>query len=463
MMRLLRFAQHSALLALLLAVTSALPAHAAPVCARVKIEILQELALERIAFDARLIVSNDTPDQNLENFSVTVNIKDETGADASGLFFVKVMSLNNISAVDGTGSIPPQVSAEVHWMLVPSPGAGGTTPTGKRYFIGGDVNYSVTGVAQNMTLMPAMITVRPQPELVLEYFLPREVWADDPFTDAVEAPIPFTLGVRTLNSGYGPATNLTITSGQPKIVENKQGLLIDFRLLGSAVNDAPVSPTLNLALGTLAPQTCSTGRWEMITTLSGKFVDFSASFTHASELGGTLTSLIRQVNTHFLTHEMLVDLPGSDTIRDFLAYDDPNGDRTPTSIYTSDCQHLPVNIPQDAAVVGAPTPQNPTVTVTTTVISGWMYAKVLDPANGKLRLTSVSRSDGKVINLLNAWISEEKPTGKQADPPPSTSISSITTRPGAMYSVMNRPRWTRRLRSRRSSSKSPNTAQIPCM
>src|SRR6185369_419610 len=149
-----------------------------------------------------------------------------------------------------------------------------------------------------------MITVRPQPELELDYFLPREVWADDPFTDAVEPPIPFFLGVRTQNGGYGPAANLTINSGQPKIVENKQGLLIDFRLLGSAVNDQSVAPTLNLAMGNIQPQSCATGRWEMITTLSGKFIDFNASFTHASELGGTLTSLIKQVNTHFLTREM---------------------------------------------------------------------------------------------------------------------------------------------------------------
>ncbi|MEK6742172.1 MAG: hypothetical protein AABZ15_01065, partial [Nitrospirota bacterium] len=185
---------------------------------------------------------------------------------------------------------------------------------------------------------------------------------------------------------------------------------------GRYLGPSSVSPTLNLSMGSIAPQSCATGRWEMITTLSGKFIDFNASFTHASELGGTLTSLIQQVNAHFLTHEMLVDLPGSDKLRDFLAYDDPNGDRTPTMIYTSDCQKLPVNAPLEAAAIGAPTPQDPTVTVTATVITGWIYAKVLDPANGKLRLAGVSRSDGRAVNLQNAWISEEKPTGKQSDP-----------------------------------------------
>ena len=401
---------------ILLGMLVTLPAHgAAPVCARVKIEILQQLAFERIAFDARLIITNSTPDQNLESVSVSVQVMDEAGTDVGQLFFVKVLSLDKISAIDGTASIPPQVAAEVHWMLIPSAGAGGTSQLGKRYFVGGEVNFTVAGSLQKMTLMPAMITVKPQPELELDYFLPREVWADDPFTDPVEAPIPFYLGVRTNNVGYGAATNLTINSGQPKIVENKQGLLIDFRLLGSAVNDQSVTPTLNLLLGSIQPQTCATGRWEMITTLSGKFIDFNASFTHASELGGTLTSLIKQVKAHFLTHEMLVDTPGSDSIHDFLAYDSPTGDRKPEMIYTSDCQKLPVNA-TPGSVSGVPTPVNPTVTLTTTVISGWSYAKVLDPAEGKLKLKGATRSDGKLINLLNAWINEEKPTGKQADP-----------------------------------------------
>ena len=406
----------TALVFILSGLFSSITAEAAnPVCARVKIEILQQLAFERIAFDARLVITNSTPDQTLEGVSVNVQVMDESGTDAGQLFFVKVISLNNISAVDGTGSIPATVAAEVHWMLIPSPGAGGTSLTGLRYFIGGEVNFTVAGSPQKISLTPAMITVKAQPELELDYFLPREVWADDPFTDPVEAPIPFYLGVRTNNVGYGAAGNLTIASGQPKIVENKQGLLIDFRLLGSAVNDKSVSPTLNLLMGNIPPQSCATGRWEMITTLSGKFVDFNASFTHASELGGTLTSLMKQVKAHFLTHEMLVDTPGSDTIKDFLAYDNPIGDRTPDTIYTSDCQKLPVNA-TTATIEGAPTPGNPTVTLATTVITGWSYAKVLDPANGKLKLKSVTRSDGKPINLLNAWLNEEKPTGKQVDP-----------------------------------------------
>ena len=401
-------------LALLIAVFPN-PAQAAPVCAKVKIELSQQLALERLAFDARLVITNNTPDRILENLAVNLTIIDETDAEASQLFFTKIQSLDKISDVSGGGSIAPQTAAEVHWLLVPAPGAGGTDPDGREYYISGEVTYTVTGVSESMWLFPAMITVKPQPELTLDYFLPREVWADDPFTDPVEPPVPFALGVRTFNTGYGPAANLTISSGQAKIVENEQGLLIDFRLLGSEVNDKGVTPTLNLAMGQIEPRGCATGRWQMATTLSGKFVDFNANFTHASELGGTLTSLIQQVNTHFLTREILVDTPGSDTTRDFLSFDDPEGDRTPNSIYTSDCRQLPVNL-AEATLTGTPAPQNPTVVLSTNTVTDWIYAKTLDPANGKLQITGVSRSDGKRLNPHNAWISEEKPTGKQSDP-----------------------------------------------
>lgn len=405
----------SAILLIMAAVVLTGGAAQAQVCATVKIEIAQELALERIAFDGRLIITNNLPDQPLVNLSVTLNIMSETGEDASQLFFTKLLSLNKIDAVDGTGTIPPQVGAEIHWMFIPSPGAGGSNPLGKKYLIGGEIKFTANDVPQSISMVPDTITVKPQPELVLDYFLPRDVWADDPFTDPVEAPIPFTLGVRTKNVGYGPAINLSITSAQPKIVENKQGLLIDFRLLGSAVNDQPVSPSLNLNMGNIQQQSCSTGRWEMITTLSGRFVEFKASYTHASELGGTLTSVINEVNTHFLTHEVLVDTPGSDNIRDYLAYTDPAGSRMPETIYTSNCQELPVNVVLGVPA-GNPTAANPEVILNTDTLSGWVYAKVEDPAGGRLKIQAVNRSDGKKVNLNNAWVSEEKPTSKQYDP-----------------------------------------------
>ena len=57
----------------------------------------------------------------------------------------------------------------------------------------------------------------------------------------------------------------------------------------------------------------------MITSLSGEFVQFNASYTHAPELGGEETSIITNLAAHFISKEVLNDQAGRDTILDFLA------------------------------------------------------------------------------------------------------------------------------------------------
>ncbi len=93
-------------------------------CARVSIEILQELTIERVAFDARLVIHNNLPDKNLDNIRVDVIIQDEAGNIKNDLFFMRTSTLDNIAGVDGTGSVASNSDAEVHWLIIPSPGAG---------------------------------------------------------------------------------------------------------------------------------------------------------------------------------------------------------------------------------------------------------------------------------------------------------------------------------------------------
>ena len=188
-------------------------AQSAAVCAEVKIEILQRLTFERIAFDARLVVTNNLPVDPLENFSVNLVIQDPDGNDAGTLFFIGVADTENIAAVDGTASLAAGVRAEAHWLLIPVAGAGGTAQIGRNYTVGGSVNFTVGGETRELGLFPAPITVRPQPLLEVNYFLPAAVVADDPFTEPVEAPVPFSLGVRVVNRGFGSAGNLRIESG----------------------------------------------------------------------------------------------------------------------------------------------------------------------------------------------------------------------------------------------------------
>jgi len=110
-----------------------------------------------------------------------------------------------------------------------------------------------------------------------------------------------------------------VVGKQKKPLQNRQGLAVHFRILNGFVGDQAAGKTLLLDFGDIAPGAAQTGRWNMTASLAGQFVEFNATFTHADALGGALTSLIRQVNTHEPIRDVLVELPGRDTVRDFMA------------------------------------------------------------------------------------------------------------------------------------------------
>jgi hypothetical protein len=415
-----RYRIHLIVLALVLSCVAAPRASfAIGACSEVKLEILQELTLERIAFDAKMVITNNVPDQDLTDVRVEVIIKDNEGNVKDSTFFTRVSSMQNIAAVDGTGRVQASTAAEIHWLIIPSPGAGGSVSTGQIYWVGATLTYTVAGTQETVTVNPDRIVVKPEPQLVLDYFTPYDVLGDNPFTHQVEAPVPYPLAVRVLNAGYGAAVNLKIDSAQPKIVENKQGLLIDFKLLGSAVNDSAVSPSLTVPIGTLDSMKIATAYWEMISTLSGRIIDFKATFSHASELGGELTSLIKEVKTNYLLHQVKVNLPGRDSRLDFLAYSTDlshNPDRLPQVIFESEIPgntgkvedaQSPVSVVPVVTAPGRPTPSSPEVLMSIqTGTSGWVYARHADPAQGLLSLLNVVRGDGVRLDPHNFWIQE---------------------------------------------------------
>ncbi|MCB0339516.1 MAG: hypothetical protein KDD53_07930, partial [Bdellovibrionales bacterium] len=300
-------------------------------CAVVKIEIAQELTFERQAFDAKMVVSNGLIESSLEDIDIDVIFRDEYGNlveatsnpdNLSAAFFIVVDSMTGINDINGAGIIAPEQAAEIHWLIIPTPGAANGSLTGKLYFVSANFAYSVDGEPSEIEVAPDFILVKPQPELELDYFLPVDVYGDDPFTPGIEPPIPFNLGVRVTNVGLAPAQKLKIESSQPKIVENQGGLLVAFEIIGAYVDNNQVAPTLLLDFGTVPPNGgARTGRWVLESSLSGMFTSFSSTFSHSDELGGKLTSLLNSVTTHFLIKDVLVDLPGRDSVKDFLAKD----------------------------------------------------------------------------------------------------------------------------------------------
>ena len=373
------------------------------VCAQVKIEIPQQLTLEREAFEATMTINNGVVGAALDNISVDVNFWDANGntvrgtSDPNDLTASFYIRLQNGSAIPT--SIEGGTSAKIAWLIIPTKGAANQNAQGTLYFVGATLHYRSGGQSQDVTVTPATITVKPLPDLTLDYFLPSEVYGDDPFTDFVEPVVPFNLGVRVQNSGYGIARSLKIESAQPKIVDNKLGLLVEFRIQGSEVNGQPGTSSLLANFGDIQPNRSGVARWVMTSSLSGRFVEFTANYTHADELGGELTSLISgNPRTHFLVHDVLVDLPGRDGIRDFLAKDD-----TVLRVYESDNTDSGVT---DLSAGSSISPGGASYTVSTVPSTGFLLIKLPDPLSGAQALKSARRADGKTLNLANAWLSK---------------------------------------------------------
>jgi hypothetical protein len=376
------------------------------ICARVKIEIIQELAFERQAFDARMRIVNSLTTAPLENVEVELLFQNQDGSAATftsnpngtALFFLRQDSLRNIENTSGTGKVAPVSDAEIHWLIIPTRGAAGDGQSGKLYYIGARLKYSLNGEEQTVEVAPDFITVKPQPKIELDYFLKRDVYADDPFTDLIEPAEPFSLGVRVKNTGKGSAKNVTIDSAQPRIVENKEGLLIGFKILDSFVDNEPAAPTLLINFGEIKPTKARVGRWRMETTLAGSFESFTASFTHADELGGKLTSLLDRTGAHLLEGDVLVDLPGRDNVRDFLA-----NDSGIFRVFESEGLDTIAYDQSEASALSAKT--NGVYQLVAPRTAGFIYVKLPDPTRGALSVVDATRADGKILPKENVWFS----------------------------------------------------------
>ncbi len=393
-------------------------------CAEVKIEILQELTLERQGFEAVMRITNGLDTFALEDVKVDVHFTDEDGLDvvatsdsgaSDAAFFIRQDDSHQVTGLqtgaDGQvldGSIAQRATAEIRWLIIPTATAAGQSQSGELFFVGATLSYTFGGEEEVINVAPDSIVVKPQPKLSLDYFLTEDVVGDDAFTPEIEAPEPYTLGVRVRNNGYGSAGNLTLESAQPTIVENEQGLAIDFKILASFLEDQPAEPTLLMNFGEIASQDVVAGRWVMQSSLSGKFTDFSASFTHADALGGALTSLLEATNAHLLAQNVKVELPGRDDVLDYLAM--VQGElyvleSEPTGLSGNLCEHCVAVEGQSGSLSAA---SGNTRQLTTTTSTGFVHVKLADPYAGSKVLSRVVRGDGKVLADANGWLSQTR-------------------------------------------------------
>ena len=363
-------------------------------CIRTQLEISQDQTLERQGFDAQLELKNMLPDYDMRNMSVQVNFTDEEGNRVDDLFFTTVLSSGGLRNLEN-GDLYAGNEADIRWLFVPVPGAGGNESSGRGYIVNAYIEYYVKNVKFSFETYPAPITVFPMPILTLDYMLPKEVIGDDPSTmDTVEPAEPFMWGVRVQNIGHGDANEFSIDTAQPKIISATAGTFVDFQLLGTFVNGEQVDGTLQVDFGTLGANSSATAGWLMACSLSGNFTNYTASFTHAAAYGGQATSLIQNITTHVLIHQFMNDRPGADGMFDFLV--DENDDGIPDLIIDSEGMDEPV-MAIDVNITRAPTPEDPTIDISLTDptnATGWIFMRIEHGLSGTIEgIPLVARSD----------------------------------------------------------------------
>jgi len=193
-------------------------------CATAQVQLSQNATLDRQAFVATMTITDGLP-VDLSNIAVTVNFTDANGNPVTDninnpntpnpVFFIELNKGSVIPASIASGG-----SATISWLIIPTLSAGVTTAA---YNVGAQLSYTANGQPYTIAVTPAPITVGALPDLVLDYFLPAEVYGDNPLTPQVEPSIPFSFGLRAKNTGAGVANNFQINSGAPNITANQQG------------------------------------------------------------------------------------------------------------------------------------------------------------------------------------------------------------------------------------------------
>jgi hypothetical protein len=384
------------------------------VCAHVRLRIDQEAIVTRDAFEAALQIENETA-AALESVSVEVTVRRRSGKDVTALFAQFPPVLDGISAVDGTGLVPPNATGKAAWTLAPTTEAVGAVPA--EFLVGGVLRYRHEGLQLTVPLAPTVITVHPSPSLAVKYFHQRDVFADDPFTVEVEPSIPYSLAVMVQNKGHGVARNVRIVSAQPQIVENEKGLYADFRIIATEVAGQNLQPSLTVEFGQIDAGTNAIGRWLLSSSILGVFIDYSATFEHLDGLGKTNLSLIEGVEIHELIHIVKALGPFNDGRPDFLVNDVADLYDRADTLHLSDGSVAPVSMITEATFNRAPTTNNLVVQMTAPMPAGWAYLRVPDPGTNRFRLARVLRSDGQEIPFGdNAWTTDRTFLGNARRP-----------------------------------------------
>jgi hypothetical protein len=371
------------------------------VCATVTVKFSQKVTMTREAFEGTLTINNGSDLNTIKDINLDLVVTDESGNDMTHLF-----QINKDAFLSGKGLVGPQSSESGTVIFIPTKEAAPTVP--KSYSFGGTLSYvdPNTGEIATIKLYPVTLEVNPSPDLVMHYFMQRDILGDDALTDKIEPIVPAEMALLIKNEGYGIAKNVQVESVQPEIIENKKGLLIDFEIIGSNFNNEPKQlGLLNVDFGNIEPQKAAIGQWWFTSSLLGHFVEYDLKVKHLSSYGNKDLSLIKASYVHELIKSVKVYGEGHDNIGDFLVNDMADINDTPDAIYFSNGENEEVFKAATGSVSNAISPSMLTATLTmNSSKTGWNYGNIADPGSDKYKLERVVRiNDNLELPIENFW------------------------------------------------------------
>ena len=381
--------------------------HENDVCAGVTLQFSQTMMMTREAFEGTLRISNGHMTDPMENINVNIVIKDDDGVDRTDLFQINVKSLSQLTGVDGTGSIEAQTEGTVVFEMIPTIAA--APDTAQFYSFGGSFSFldPFSGNELTYPLFPVRLQVNPSPNLHVDYFVSRHIISDDPLTDSIIEPTePAEIAMMISNVGAGNANNVLLQSVQPQIVENQNGLLINFNIVETVMNGEIRSMGLtDIPFGTIESHTAGIAEWYFTSTLMARINHSTPRVVHNNSYGNPQLSLVTELNSHELIKAIRAYGSLEDGINDFFVNETTDFNHTPDKIYFSNGGTADVSKVIVANTEGILSDTNDVILLNVTPIAaGWNYACVDDPAQGLREIVSCTRDDGQEIPLSNVWL-----------------------------------------------------------
>ena len=386
------------------------------ICAHVKMEFKQTAVMSREGFEGTLTLTNEAATE-MTDITFTATVLNSAGEDVSDLFEIVYNGADGFSITQdgdltqyGLGNMGTGTFTVLY-----VPGRYTAMEGPEDYQFTGTISYTDSLVGDvSIDLTPITLTVNPSPSLQLHYFVERDVYADDPFTDAIEKSVPAEISVLVVNAGKGDARNFSLSGLTPEIVDNFKGLLLNYTMTDAAMNGVKNdNGIVDVNFGTVSANSSAVAQWWYKTNIQGHYSDYSVDFRqmdysyvdlygnvrYVAASGREDVSLIESADIHELIRSVQC---GYDELPDFLVDDLADDADTPDTLYLSTGAVEDVNAVFAAVTDGSFGTNDVTITLTAEFEEGWNYLRILDPGNGDYELTGIVR-DGEALNVRNFW------------------------------------------------------------